>query len=177
MRWKRQLDQSRNGMRQTPSSTAAPSVAVIQCCIRGGDLNNVNASRRVLPHGIGQGIALPCRVGAGSNPAAATYRGATHARGPALDVLKQIIGSHCLWCRRSMSATQAVLKDALVERSKAVAQGAIPKGRGFEPHSRHAARSLVRPGQKTKVAPAACRVHDKAFSKHTRLSRRFGRAV
>ena len=96
------------------------------CCIRGGDLNNVNASRRVLPHGIGQGIALPCRVGAGSNPAAATYRGATHARGPALDVLKQIIGSHCLWCRRSMSATQAVLKDALAERSKAVAQGAIP---------------------------------------------------
>ena len=96
------------------------------CCIRGGDLNNVNASRRVLPHGIGQGIALPCRVGTGSNPAAATYRGATHARGPALDVLKQIIGSHCLWCRRSMSATQAVLKDALAERSKAVAQGAIP---------------------------------------------------
>ena len=29
------------------------------------------------------------------------------------------------------------LKDALAERSKAVAQGAIPKGRGFEPHRRH----------------------------------------
>ena len=28
-------------------------------------------------------------------------------------------------------------KDALAERSKAVAQGAIPKGRGFEPHRRH----------------------------------------
>ena len=27
--------------------------------------------------------------------------------------------------------------DALAERSKAVAQGAIPKGRGFEPHRRH----------------------------------------
>ena len=27
--------------------------------------------------------------------------------------------------------------DALAERSKAVAQGAIPKGRGFEPHSCH----------------------------------------
>ena len=27
------------------------------------------------------------------------------------------------------------LKDSLAERSKAVAQGAIPKGRGFEPHS------------------------------------------
>ena len=26
--------------------------------------------------------------------------------------------------------------DALAERSKAVAQGAIPKGRGFEPHRR-----------------------------------------
>ena len=29
------------------------------------------------------------------------------------------------------------LKDALAERSKAVAQGAIPKGRGFEPHRCH----------------------------------------
>ena len=28
-------------------------------------------------------------------------------------------------------------KDSLAERSKAVAQGAIPKGRGFEPHSCH----------------------------------------
>ena len=28
-------------------------------------------------------------------------------------------------------------KDTLAERSKAVAQGAIPKGRGFEPHRRH----------------------------------------
>ena len=27
--------------------------------------------------------------------------------------------------------------DSLAERSKAVAQGAIPKGRGFEPHSCH----------------------------------------
>ena len=27
--------------------------------------------------------------------------------------------------------------DALAERSKAVAQGAIPKGRGFEPHRCH----------------------------------------
>ena len=27
--------------------------------------------------------------------------------------------------------------DALAERSKALAQGAIPKGRGFEPHRRH----------------------------------------
>ena len=29
------------------------------------------------------------------------------------------------------------LKDTLAERSKAVAQGAIPKGRGFEPHRCH----------------------------------------
>ena len=29
------------------------------------------------------------------------------------------------------------VNDALAERSKAVAQGAIPKGRGFEPHRRH----------------------------------------
>ena len=27
--------------------------------------------------------------------------------------------------------------DALAERSKAVAQGTIPEGRGFEPHRRH----------------------------------------
>ena len=29
------------------------------------------------------------------------------------------------------------VQDSLAERSKAVAQGAIPKGRGFEPHSCH----------------------------------------
>ena len=33
-------------------------------------------------------------------------------------------------------------RDALAERSKAVAQGAIPKGRGFEPHRRHFARGV-----------------------------------
>ena len=32
-------------------------------------------------------------------------------------------------------------KDTLAERSKAVAQGAIPKGRGFEPHGCHFLRS------------------------------------
>ena len=32
---------------------------------------------------------------------------------------------------------QRHVNDALAERSKAVAQGAIPKGRGFEPHRRH----------------------------------------
>ena len=31
----------------------------------------------------------------------------------------------------------AAKHDSLAERSKAVAQGAIPKGRGFEPHSCH----------------------------------------
>ena len=31
---------------------------------------------------------------------------------------------------------QGHLQDSLAERSKAVAQGAIPKGRGFEPHRR-----------------------------------------
>ena len=32
---------------------------------------------------------------------------------------------------------QEATQDSLAERSKAVAQGAIPKGRGFEPHSCH----------------------------------------
>ena len=36
-------------------------------------------------------------------------------------------------------------KDALAERSKAVAQGAIPKGRGFEPHRRHFDNALLNP--------------------------------
>ena len=36
-------------------------------------------------------------------------------------------------------------KDALAERSKAVAQGAIPKGRGFEPHRRHFDNVLLNP--------------------------------
>ena len=31
----------------------------------------------------------------------------------------------------------AAAQDSLAERSKAVAQGAIPQGRGFEPHSCH----------------------------------------
>jgi hypothetical protein len=30
-----------------------------------------------------------------------------------------------------------IYHDSLAERSKAVAQGAIPQGRGFEPHSCH----------------------------------------
>ena len=37
-------------------------------------------------------------------------------------------------CKRWSSSTK---HDSLAERSKAVAQGAIPKGRGFEPHSCH----------------------------------------
>ena len=37
-------------------------------------------------------------------------------------------------CKRWSSSTR---HDSLAERSKAVAQGAIPKGRGFEPHSCH----------------------------------------
>ena len=36
--------------------------------------------------------------------------------------------------KRWLSSTR---HDSLAERSKAVAQGAIPKGRGFEPHSCH----------------------------------------
>ena len=36
-------------------------------------------------------------------------------------------------------------RDALAERSKAVAQGAIPKGRGFEPHRRHFDNALLNP--------------------------------
>ena len=32
---------------------------------------------------------------------------------------------------------QEATQDSLAERSKAVAQGAIPKGCGFEPHSCH----------------------------------------
>ena len=35
--------------------------------------------------------------------------------------------------------------DALADQSKAVAQGAIPKGRGFEPHSCHMRRALALP--------------------------------
>ena len=37
-------------------------------------------------------------------------------------------------------------RDALAERSKAVAQGAIPKGRGLEPHRRHSAAAQPRVG-------------------------------
>ena len=37
----------------------------------------------------------------------------------------------------SETRTDSPSTDSLAERSKAVAQGAIPKGRGFEPHRRH----------------------------------------
>ena len=39
--------------------------------------------------------------------------------------------------RVSIESPEIKLMDALAERSKAVAQGAIPKGRRFEPHSCH----------------------------------------
>ena len=42
-----------------------------------------------------------------------------------------------------------VAKDTLAERSKAVAQGAIPKGRGFEPHRCHFSLGLPRPPYRT----------------------------
>ena len=38
---------------------------------------------------------------------------------------------------------QGHLQDSLAERSKAVAQGAIPQGRGFEPHSCHFVKILL----------------------------------
>ncbi len=37
-----------------------------------------------------------------------------------------------------------IYHDSLAERSKAVAQGAIPQGRGFEPHSCHYWHVLIR---------------------------------
>ena len=39
--------------------------------------------------------------------------------------------------RRSANQHTTLGRDTLAERSKAVAQGAIPKGRGFEPHRCH----------------------------------------
>ena len=41
-----------------------------------------------------------------------------------------------------MGSPEIKLIDALAERSKAVAQGAIPKGRGLEPHGRHSSEKL-----------------------------------
>ena len=58
--------------------------------------------------------------------------------------------------------------DALAERSKAVAQGAIPKGRGFEPHRRHFGNSgrlvliicdrVIQPTQICKMTPGLTKV-------------------
>ena len=43
-----------------------------------------------------------------------------------------------IWCEFHCRRRAADgISDSLAERSKAVAQGAIPKGRGFEPHSCH----------------------------------------
>ena len=40
-------------------------------------------------------------------------------------------------CKGKYCGAAGAITDSLAERSKAVAQGAIPKGRGFEPHSCH----------------------------------------
>ena len=49
----------------------------------------------------------------------------------------------------------ANLDDGLAERSKAVAQGAIPKGRGFEPHRCHFAHALTRCGAESHALNAS----------------------
>ena len=47
----------------------------------------------------------------------------------------------------SIPFTIDALTDALAERSKAVAQGAIPQGRGLEPHSCQFGQSPTRAGE------------------------------
>jgi hypothetical protein len=46
-----------------------------------------------------------------------------------------------LWCQLEHHNLDTHHSDTLAERSKAVAQGAIPKGRGFEPHRCHFAHT------------------------------------
>ena len=54
------------------------------------------------------------------------------------NMLKQHEASPCIHnCCRCQGKHVKRGHDSLAERSKAVAQGAIPKGRGFEPHSCH----------------------------------------
>ena len=45
--------------------------------------------------------------------------------------------------RRSANQHTTLGRDTLAERSKAVAQGAIPKGRGFEPHRCHFSNARI----------------------------------
>ena len=58
----------------------------------------------------------------GSNPTADTFS----IVDPTVQAATCVFGKKAFGCHES-----------LAERSKAVAQGAIPKGRGFEPHSCH----------------------------------------
>ena len=81
-------------------------------------------STTVWPSGLRRWLQAPVRKGVGSNPTAVTLRcacsviaGAELVRGPA----KQ----------------RGCCRDSLAEWSKALAQGASPQGRGFEPHSCH----------------------------------------
>ena len=46
-----------------------------------------------------------------------------------------------VYCIALNAALQLQIHDTLAEWSKALASGASPKGRGFEPHSRHFQKS------------------------------------
>ena len=77
----------------------------------------------VWPSGLRRWLKAPVRKGVGSNPTAVTSS--------QLESRKH---------RRSSADDQSTIarRDSLAEWSKALASGASPKGRGFEPHSCHA---------------------------------------
>ena len=107
----------------------------------------------VWPSGLRRWLKAPVRKGVGSNPTAVTHVLCSWCKG----------GSSILSCARVLAALLASLlrcllqlgrgaferlvspmrliltdhQDSLAEWSKALAPGASPKGRGFEPHSCH----------------------------------------
>ena len=99
--------------------------------------------KTVWPSGLRRWLKAPFRKGVGSNPTAVTLRSASDPAERLFRIAKRRVGPSSPWRRLIFrgrvtgKAFVAPAQDSLAERSKAVAQGAIPKGRGFEPHSCH----------------------------------------
>ena len=99
------------------------------------------ASSRTRPLRLQGGRGALIEAARGATPIACTARATGAPTSLLLALLLATLSRPIArWRSRASEATLAPAQDSLAERSKAVAQGAIPKGRGFEPHSCHSSR-------------------------------------
>ena len=96
------------------------------------------ASSRTRPLRLQGGRGALIEAARGATPIACTARATGAPTSLLLALLLATLSRPIArWRSRASEATLAPAQDSLAERSKAVAQGAIPKGRGLEPHSCH----------------------------------------